>query len=732
MTSLPTDRSGQDIRGRRFDQPSLPQDLQGAIAGQRPLHKALLVAVLLLSCGLFSLLVGVLTTFMGMDIAGLGRFFGTFFESLTSVLVLGTWLLAATYLSWVRALGVMLGGVAIAVCLHALLNQLGILSLATSFFLVSTPITILVCWALYAMTFWLIRWAIATIDILFVQAARVRLLVLGVVVLGAIAGSLLGSAPDPHAEGGIPTATATEILLARLIGLGLTVGLALAGWGANRLRNIPWRYPDLLRDLALAWASVGSTSFRNLDLSQVNFAGATLANTDLRGRSLYRTCFRQAQRLDRARTDNRYLDLDNPKVQALLAHGTSADKDLRGLNLQGINLRQTADCPAADLQEIDFTGSNLSGADLRGANLSGSSLMQVNLVNADLSGATLTDACIQDWNINASTRFQGVICDRIFLRRSPQGHFLDPQPERGEFQPGDFETWIAAIQRSISLSFQTALNPQALAFALTQTALNYDLPDLLSVQRIDQQSGGATAQIDIAASSVATLDKAEVHQAIATQYQAAVQRLEAGYELTLQAKDAEVQHVRQLFASQQQMIERLSGQLAERSSPVVVQGEGNQIYMIQNAGGMTVTSNQNNINAGGNVDLSSGAKVTIGGDVVGSTINLGTLSGQVTTSIQQLRQVGVTEADQLADILASLQQAIDQDTALTDSQKKEALEAVETIAEEGQKPPEQRAAKLCAMAMNALKGVTATVSDVSKLATVLQSAAPALLTLLAL
>jgi uncharacterized protein (UPF0147 family) len=88
--------------------------------------------------------------------------------------------------------------------------------------------------------------------------------------------------------------------------------------------------------------------------------------------------------------------------------------------------------------------------------------------------------------------------------------------------------------------------------------------------------------------------------------------------------------------------------------------------------------------------------------------------------------------DELADILTALQEAIAQDEALSEGQKKEALEAVETMAEEGKKPPELRAAKLCSMAMNALKGVTATVSDVSKLATVLQSSAPALIALLGL
>jgi uncharacterized protein YjbI with pentapeptide repeats len=749
VTSLPPSKLAPDIRGQHFDQAVLPQDLQGAIAGQKSLPKGLLLLAMALGCGIASVLVAVLSAHIGLELISLGRLGDSFFECLAITVVVVPGLLLTTYYRWDVALGAGLLTLVVAIVLQVILGRAGVLALGDGLFFIITAITVLAISTIYALAFGLSRWALAVTDILFLRAMRFKLGILAMVALGAVAGSAFGSSSDPNDLGGIPAATTTETLFARIFGISFTLAVTLLAWATNRRYRTPWQYPDRVRDWALAWGTVGGTSFHNLDLNQVNFAGASLANTDLRGKSLYRTCFRQAQRLERARTDSRYLDLDNPKVQHLLTQGTSVDKDLRGLNLQGINLRHIDDCPAADLQEIDFAGANLMGADLRGADLTGSNLAQANLVNADLSGATLTDVCIEDWHINPSTRFQGVTCQRVFLRRSSKGHFLDPQPERGEFQSGEFEAWIAAIQRSVSLSFQEAVNPQALAFALTQTALNYHAPDLFSVQKIDPQGQGATAQIDIASENLLQLDKAEVQQALNTQYQAAVQRLEAGYELTLQAKDSEIQHVRQLFATQQQMIERLTGQLAERSSPVMIQGEGNQIYMIQNAGGMTVTNQETNINAGGNVDMSSGTRisvggdlsgtvdmstggrVSVGGDVVGSSI-LSTLSGQVTTSIQQLRGVEVSGSDELADILSTIQQAINEDSALSEDQKKEALEAVETIAEEGKKPPEKRTAKLCSMAMNALKGVVATVSDVSTLATVLQSSLPPLLLLLGL
>jgi hypothetical protein len=74
--------------------------------------------------------------------------------------------------------------------------------------------------------------------------------------------------------------------------------------------------------------------------------------------------------------------------------------------------------------------------------------------------------------------------------------------------------------------------------------------------------------------------------------------------------------------------------VVETHGKVLIQGEGNRVYMVQQAGDIM---ERQNIKATGNVDASSGAKVSIGGDVTGSTLNLGTISGNVTNLLQQLR-----------------------------------------------------------------------------------------------
>ncbi|MGB3513467.1 MAG: hypothetical protein WBA93_30500 [Microcoleaceae cyanobacterium] len=138
-------------------------------------------------------------------------------------------------------------------------------------------------------------------------------------------------------------------------------------------------------------------------------------------------------------------------------------------------------------------------------------------------------------------------------------------------------------------------------------------------------------------------------------------------------------------------------------------------------------------------DLVSGDKTT-SGDVNLSDVNLTNsgsmalvnLNGQINNTIQQLQDIKTEKGEDLATIFTALQESINQDSALSETQKKDALEAVETIAEEAKKSSGERVLKLCSMALNALKGLTAAVTDASLLASTLKTYLPTLTTLLGL
>lgn len=186
-----------------------------------------------------------------------------------------------------------------------------------------------------------------------------------------------------------------------------------------------------------------------------------------------------------------------------------------------------------------------------------------------------------------------------------------------------------------------------------------------------------------------------------------------------------LERLRTFYDSQQNFIQGLITGIAETKGKVLIQGEGNRVYMMNQAGDIMESKNQN-ISAGNDVDMSRGNRITVGGDVTNSNQTLADANSQVSNSIQQLSDVKTDSSDELAKILTILQKSIADDAALSDSQKQEALEAVETIAEEGKKPQEKRTPKFCKMALNALSGVTSAVTDASKLTEALKTYLPTL------
>jgi uncharacterized protein YjbI with pentapeptide repeats len=256
---------------------------------------------------------------------------------------------------------------------------------------------------------------------------------------------------------------------------------------------------SLLKSWAIAVGSWGGTSFYNLDLSNIDFTGAKLANTDFRALKLYRTCLRDVTGLERARVDNRYLDLDNPKAQKLLTKGCSEDNKFSKINLQGaylrdaylreFNLTQTnlsgadlqnailresllikanlteANLQNANLRESLLIDADLSGAELQGADLRDSVLVRTQVIGVNFTGAKLTGACIEDWSVSSQTCFTNVECDYIYRKLDEQGKSTDRYPLERNFEPGEFESLYEEVDHVIELVFREGLNWRAFSFA---------------------------------------------------------------------------------------------------------------------------------------------------------------------------------------------------------------------------------------------------------------------------
>ena len=221
-----------------------------------------------------------------------------------------------------------------------------------------------------------------------------------------------------------------------------------------------------IRSFAIAFAAMGGTSFRKANLTDADFTGAKLKSTDLREATIIRTCWRDVEKLDRARPGKTYLRL--PQLQPwLVAVGTEKNFDsqvLRGVYLQGANLT-----------DASFVGADLSEANLQDVDLSRAKLVQTQLDQTDFTGATLTGAYIEDWGITGSTKFPGARCAYVFMRLPTDNN---PNPERKpdnweeEFADGEFGDFIKPIVDTLDLYHNQNVDPRAIAVSFKQLAEN--------------------------------------------------------------------------------------------------------------------------------------------------------------------------------------------------------------------------------------------------------------------
>ena len=248
--------------------------------------------------------------------------------------------------------------------------------------------------------------------------------------------------------------------------------------------------------IAVTYAAIGGTSLRGSILTDANFSQAYLSSTDFRRAVLLRTRLRGAEKLDRVRSGETYLN--NSKIRELLITGNGQGQTYDHLlNLSGINLQD------ANLVKADFTGSNLKDGLLRGANLANASLIgtnlncaylqdtdlsnaklvQTQLDEADLTGSTLTGACIEDWNITTRTKLNGIRCDYVFMRllsdrRQDQNPHRKPDDWDKNFADGEFVDFIAPMVQTLDLYHNGKVDPRALAISYHDLQQQYPEADL--------------------------------------------------------------------------------------------------------------------------------------------------------------------------------------------------------------------------------------------------------------
>lgn len=245
-----------------------------------------------------------------------------------------------------------------------------------------------------------------------------------------------------------------------------TTGLiiVLGNYAANQAFNDETQF-RFIRQIAIRLATYQGTNFQHADLKEVSFTGANLKSCNFARAKIPRTNFRGAKHLDQARLDQTYLD--RPKVLQIATTGNGHNQVLSNLDLQGIYLK--------------------------GADLSGAFFVQTKLADADLSESDLTGACIDNWDIQRTTKLEGIACKYVFMRyqdgdkrnRIPLGN--------EEFNDNGFENFVRSLLDTLDLYHKQDFDPVASLLALKELRKKHK--ELLTIVVLENRDNGFLIKI---------------------------------------------------------------------------------------------------------------------------------------------------------------------------------------------------------------------------------------------
>jgi len=332
-----------------------------------------------------------------------------------------------------------------------------------------------------------------------------------------------------------------------------------------------------------------------------------------------------------------------------------------------------------------FIGTDLSKANLQDTCLSGAKLVQTLLDATDFTGSILTGAYIQDWGITRSTNFDGVECEYIYMRLPTKD---DPDPHRKPdnrietFTGGEFKNFIQPIFDTLDIYHNQEIDPRAIVISFKQLKENH--PDAeLEIISVGQQ-------VLLKAKTRKNADKEMLGKEYFDTYKRLVGLPEQTFQILLAEKDSQIRRLETML-----MI------ALERPNLY----SSTQIEKVDSMGNIQGYDSTRNLNISGGTINASGA----------GALSLGDISGTVANTIKQLPSSSEPNKPGIKELLEQLKTAIESESSLSDEDKADALEHVQTLAEVGQKPKELAVQKPAKVAIQALKGIFSSLPDVARL-----------------
>ncbi|MEM7064516.1 MAG: pentapeptide repeat-containing protein [Cyanobacteria bacterium P01_B01_bin.77] len=358
-----------------------------------------------------------------------------------------------------------------------------------------------------------------------------------------------------------------------------------------------WRQQNVLVRPDLTNLEFDRKNLQGVNLSQANLTGANLAGVDLWKANLVLADLTNAD-LSRARLRDANL------IRANLSGASLQEVNLLGANLNDSQLRNV-DFNKADLSLAHFQGANLDGANLIQANVIETDFRFANLSRSNLSGVTMfhtqalgtrfenvvfTGARIQDWNINSDTRFDGAICEFVYLKANQK----ERRPRKGAFKPGEFTALFQQAIDTVDLIFQDGIDWQAFFESFQELRRQYSDQNLV-IQAIERKQAGAfVVRLEVSEDA----GKLAVEEDAKQFYENRLRALEVQYERQLRLQgQQQLAEIQRLIAAERQEKATLMGVLTTMANN---QGPKYDLSNAQFAGGFAEMVQGNQV--GGTID----------------------------------------------------------------------------------------------------------------------------------
>lgn len=316
---------------------------------------------------------------------------------------------------------------------------------------------------------------------------------------------------------------------------------------------------NLIRQIGIFLGAIGGTSFRNANLTDANFSYATLKSSNFQIANTTRTLWRQARELNYARVDDTILM--DPEVRDLLVSGDGEGKNYEGANLRGANLN-SANLKDANLRTADLTEASLHAACLDGANLT-----EVQAIGANFTWAQMTGVRLENWNIDSTTQLDDVESRYVYLLEHPKPGTDDRErrPSSGEFAPGDFTSLFQEVLNTVDLIFRDGIDWRTFMSSFKQLQVENEGTELY-IQSIENKDDGVVV---VKVGVPPETSKAKIHHEFMQIYEQSMKSLEEKYQAELRGKEGQLQLMLKQNASLERILLRLPDSRMLLNNPII-------------------------------------------------------------------------------------------------------------------------------------------------------------------